>query len=317
MLYEHVSDSEQECLEDMIDALRYYYKNGSQEEALDNMRKLAVLVVETGLSFKKTTDTSCYSWVNNTIYLNEILGTSLVAVHELGHAIDRQYHLRDMSVSSDTIIDRAKSRISTNPRSIEIINECNNYLNAIGIAARDVYEETLIETYGSLEEARNAFIDEIVDALATDNLEGIFDAYEMSEELRERIKTGIHDRTIDSEEVTDIFMQVAEDNYVKEIKYQQEESMFLDIISAIYKGESARVFGIPISLHFRHTSDYYREHPDNAMSEIIANMNGLLVSGNTRLLGYVKELAGDDFYDEVIRERSSKRNSECVRGRTN
>ena len=56
-----------------------------------------------------------------------------------------------------------------------------------------------------------------------------------------------------------------------------------------------------------HSKEYFDSVPDNSMTEIMANLNSLIVLGKTEMLEELKDLIGDEMWEYLMNERNAGR----------
>ncbi len=300
-------DKNQSRLNDVLEALnRCYEVPSTREEALDNMRKLVILIETTGLTFHSCPceDGAYYMPWGNAIYYNKVYSSDSVLLHEFGHAIDNYFSSRDKTTRPHKQFNMAKKHIEENPKSIEIIERLQNRVREISAIAYSTYNSSIIEKYGSFEEALDELEDLIIKKMRDGKLEKLLDKYHIGGDTKSDILFDYKHGDLNTRELAQIILDADRENHVNKYLYMKDESTITDILSAIYGSLSITVRGQEIHFIMGHSKEYYDSNPDNAMSEIIANLNSLIVLGKQELLDDLRELIGDEVFEYLMNERN-------------
>ena len=297
------TNTENDRLNDVLRALVHYYEKENKEEALDNMRKLTVLVTVYGLRVSATEGLSCYMPGFNVICLCDALHSDLTIIHELGHAIDAFYGVRDKTTKDEYLFANARKNIRYNPRSEEIIKESQERIRKIKEETNVTYEMEIISRYGSVENAINRISQDIDYMIRNGRVKELFIQYNIPQEMRKEILEALKNNNFDLNKTSRDFYELIKKNFLIEYLYGTPDFIVSDIISAIYGGVEIELkSGQKAFLEAGHDSYYYESHPDNSMCEIYANINALLVSGRYDLIDKIKDLVGEDFFNYIMKE---------------
>ena len=309
LLKRHIGEKRQEKLNDLLNCLTTYYEMPStREEALDNMRKLAILVETTGLAV--TTGKGgvcCYMPGFNIIECDDVYMTESVLLHEFGHAMDNYFSPRDKTVKPVKEFNRAKQHIINNPRSIEIINRLNNRINDMIATAYATFNQAIIEKYGSIENGIRAFEDLVNEKVDEGKLKKLLKKYDVDSDTITDIMVDFKYGDITTYDIAKVLFEAARNNHVTRLIYFKEEGSILDIIAAIFGDRDININGQEIPLRMGHSKEYFDSVPDNSMTEIMANLNSLIVLGKTEMLEELKDLIGDEMWEYLMNERNAGR----------
>ena len=309
-LKRYTKDKNQSRLNDVLEVLnRCYEVPGTKEEALDNMRKLVILIETTGLTFHSCSpeDGAYYLPWGNAIYYNKVYSSDSVLLHEFGHAIDNYFSSRDKTTRPHKQFNIAKQHIEQNPRSIEIINKLQERVREISAIAYATYNSSITERFGSFENALDELEDVIIRKMRDGKLEKLLDKYHISGDTKSDILYDYKHGDLNIRELAQIILEADRENHVSKYLYMKDESTITDILSAIYGNMSITVRGQEIHFMMGHSKEYYENNPDNAMAEIIANLNSLVVLGKQELLDDLRELIGDEVFEFLMNERNNGR----------
>ena len=308
LLKRYTTNKNQTRLNDVLEALnRCYEVPSTKEEALDNMRKLVILVETTGLTFHTCDEGAYYSPLENAIYYNKVYSSDSVLLHEFGHAIDNYFSTRDKTTKPKKEFNKAKQHIENNPKSLEIINKLQNRVHEMELIALSTYNSTIIEKYGSIENALDHLEQIIIKKMDSGKLSKLLDKYNITGDLKSDILIDYKYGDLDTKELAKIILNADRENHVNKYLYMKDESTITDILSAIYGSMNINIQGQEIHLVMGHSKDYYDSEPDKAMCEIIANLNSLVVLGKYDLLNDLKELIGEELFNYLMNERNNGR----------
>ena len=303
-LLPYTKNKNQSKLLEMMNVLNNYFENPeTRKEALDNMRKLVILVVNTGLTFSTSKDGSYYYPLINEVCIDDIYSSDKVLLHEFGHAVDNFFFKRNKEKRPKEIFETAKENIKNNPNSVEIIEKINKKISEMHRIADTMYDNTMIEKYGSIENAIDVIEQKIVKKMDAGKLGKLLDKYNVDSDNRSRIMDDYYEGKLDNRKLAESLYRIDKYHHTSKCLNTKIEGGFLDIISAIYGGMIININGKEIQLMFGHSKEYFRSYPDSSMAEIVANLNALIVSGRKDLLDTLKELIGEEIWNYLMNER--------------
>ena len=290
---------DQDNLKNTIRFMTECYEKGDKAYALDAIRKLVILVAN-GLNFEIYQNSGCYSHKDEAIYLSRENNGNLNVMHELGHAIDLNFSPPRSAKGCNEAIFEAKMRIRNNPEYIRKIDTINLKLESNKKRLYDEFVDRMEKQYGSVDKVLD-FLEQYIQKRINN---GTFDLFlynvNLDEDTTNQIISDFNNGTLDIRDTAEILYDAMASFYAYRALYNTEESVFLDIISNIFKDKKVEAKGRTINLEFFHTRDYYFKDEDSSMKELYANIYSLLLNGKTETLKLVQEMIGDDLYNYII-----------------
>lgn len=309
LLESKYNSDNQKYLSFMSTSIREAFENGNRDEALDNMRKLAILVCYYNLNITGDEFTSYYNGRTCTIYINEIYSNAQAALHELGHAIDQYFYPFRSQEEVEDILALAKSRITSNPSAKSFIFDLRRRIFEISEQAGEEYDQQVIDAYGSRENLLHELEEYAEGMIEEGRLDEMLKSFNLPRILQERIKFELGDdvRSISTSDIACYLYDGAKNYYINTFVASSPEGSAEDIIGAIFGSTVIRIGNTTLKLNNAHTTQYYQEGDyDLPMKEIMANTNVLIVQ-NSPLINQLREIIGDELFDYITQQRQNGR----------
>ena len=299
ILRKHQDLKGQEMLPSAIDAYERYFTSGNKEIILDNLRKMLIMVDIHQMKFKKTSDVSRYEPVP-IIYLNDIINDELTVFHEFGHAMDEYFSNRSTDEDNEELFRNARTRANRSRSFATELKRINEMMIETKQNACDVYDEVMLETYGSMEAIYQKFYEYVHTVIQKYGLKNLLETFSVSEETMESILSEYRTRSLNEFELAKEVYELDKRNFAQKHWRTKKECCVSDIVSAIFKTRNIFINNDKNKLMIAHDSDYYYEDEDKAMKEIMANMNALMVIGADDQITILRTMFGDEFVDEIM-----------------
>ena len=298
ILRKHQDLKGQEMLPNAIDAYERYFLNGDKEIILDNLRKMLIMVDIHQMKFKKTSDVSHYESLP-IIYLNDIINDELTVFHEFGHAMDEYFSNRSIEEDNEDFFRSARAKANRSQAFAYEVKRINEMMIETKNNACVVYEQEMINKYGSLENVYSEFHKYVHHVIETYGLKNLLESFGVSEETIEAVLEEYKKRELNEYELAKEVYEFDKINFAQRHWRTKKECCVSDIVSAVFKTRNIFINNDKNRLMIAHDSDYYYETKDSAMREIMANMNALKVIGADDQLLILRRMFGDEFVDTI------------------
>lgn len=305
ILRKHQNLKGQEMLPNVIDAYEVYLTGGNKNVVLDNLRKLLIMVDIHQMKFKKTSDGSHYDPDGPTVYLNDIINDEITVFHEFGHTMDEYFSSRSTDEDNEALFRAARNKANRSRVFAYELKRINGEMIRTKNNACEIYDQVMLERFGTMENIYLHFYQYVHDVIQKYGLKTLLETFGVSEETTEEILKEYRRRTLDEFELAKQVYELDKRNFAQKHWRTKKECSVLDIISAVFKTRNIFIDNDRNRLMIAHDSDYYYESPDKQMTEIMANLNALLVIGAEDQIRILRTMFGDQFVDFIISKYQS------------
>ena len=257
------------------------------------------------MKFKKTSDGSSYDPGGPTVYLNDIINDELTVFHEFGHAMDEYFSSRSFDEDNEAIFRAARNKANRSRVFAYELKRINGEMIRTKNNACEIYDQVMLETFGTMENIYMHFYQYVHDVIQRYGLQTLLETFGVSEDTMDEILKEYRKRTLNEYELAKQVYELDKRNFAQKHWRTKKECCVSDIISAVFKTRNIFIDNDRNRLMIAHDSDYYYEAPDKQMTEIMANINALLVIGADDQIRVLRTMFGDQFVDQMLMKYES------------
>ena len=214
--------------------------------------------------------------------------------------MDEYFSNRSTDEDNEELFRNARTRANRSRSFATELKRINEMMIETKQNACDVYDEVMLETYGSMEAIYQKFYEYVHTVIQKYGLKNLLETFSVSEETMESILREYRTRSLNEFELAKEVYELDKRNFAQKHWRTKKECCVSDIVSAIFKTRNIFINNDKNKLMIAHDSDYYYEDEDKAMKEIMANMNALMVIGADDQITILRTMFGDEFVDEIM-----------------
>lgn len=271
------------------------YNNGNTIAALHNLEYLAKKINQGDLEFKMVPGEAYASSI--VFALDSMVNDSSTAFHEFGHVMHIDSQGYNIPIRGAELLEKAKNNALQNGG--PILSYLTSIQKNIDIAAEQAsmsFDNWVVDTYGSVQDYKvslkeyykNVDIQNIIDEFG-------IKALGISEETAKKLK--MNKRTLDS--LVNSIYNANRKAYIEVAERQVDGSEIADCIAAVFKDRNVVIDGQQVPIKYAHDAKYWSETLFNSYTEIIANYNSLLLTGNYEAISFLELVFGKEFMNAI------------------